>query len=105
MSINRYNQGFGGFGPLEQCKDGKLVKYNDVIGIIDAYKNRVWQLNNLIDEVNNYTNNLENSVKRLHETSLKDMKRAYRNSLIAWASCFVSAILAIRLLAMYWVIT
>jgi len=24
--IQRYNQGFGGFGPLEKCKDGKLVK-------------------------------------------------------------------------------
>jgi hypothetical protein len=30
MSIKRYNQGFGGFGPLEQCDDGKLVKYAHV---------------------------------------------------------------------------
>lgn len=30
MTIQRYNQGFGGFGPLEKCDDGKLVKYADL---------------------------------------------------------------------------
>ncbi|MFZ2172378.1 MAG: hypothetical protein WAW61_22420 [Methylococcaceae bacterium] len=29
MTIQRYNQGFGGFGTLEKCSDGKLVKYSD----------------------------------------------------------------------------
>jgi vacuolar-type H+-ATPase subunit I/STV1 len=29
-NIPRYSQGFGGFGPLELCKDGKLVKVKDV---------------------------------------------------------------------------
>ena len=29
--IQRYTQGFGGFGPLEKCNDGKLVKYEDHI--------------------------------------------------------------------------
>ena len=28
--INRYNQGFGSFGPLEQCKEGRLMKTEDV---------------------------------------------------------------------------
>ena len=27
--IQRYSQGFGGFGPLEKCNDGKLVKFED----------------------------------------------------------------------------
>lgn len=30
MEIKRFNQGFGGFGPLEQCKDGKLMLAADV---------------------------------------------------------------------------
>lgn len=27
--MNRYNQGFGKFGPMEQCKDGLWIKYKD----------------------------------------------------------------------------
>lgn len=27
--IQRYNQGFGGFGPLEKCKDGRLVFFDE----------------------------------------------------------------------------
>ncbi|MFA6213400.1 MAG: hypothetical protein WC714_28445 [Candidatus Obscuribacterales bacterium] len=27
--IQRYSQGFGGFGPLEKCNDGKLVTFKD----------------------------------------------------------------------------
>ena len=27
--IQRYNQGFYGFGPLEKCNTGKLVKFED----------------------------------------------------------------------------
>jgi hypothetical protein len=34
--IQRYNQGFGGFGPLEKCNDGKLVKYEDHESRMDA---------------------------------------------------------------------
>ncbi len=29
-NLKRYNRGFGGFGPLEQCDTGELVKYSDV---------------------------------------------------------------------------
>lgn len=36
MEIKRYNQGFGGFGPLEQCKDGKLVKAEDVLPMLET---------------------------------------------------------------------
>ena len=35
--MNRYNQGFGGFGPMEQSNDGKWVKYEDYDKEIDAY--------------------------------------------------------------------
>ena len=35
--MKRYNQGFGGFGPMEQCDDGKWVKYEDYDKEIDAY--------------------------------------------------------------------
>jgi hypothetical protein len=29
--MDRYNQGFKYFGPMEQCKDGEWVKYDDVL--------------------------------------------------------------------------
>ena len=32
--MNRYNQGFGGFGPMEQSSDGKWVKYEDHVSNI-----------------------------------------------------------------------
>ena len=35
--MKRYNQGFGGFGPMEQSDDGKWVKYEDYDKEIDAY--------------------------------------------------------------------
>ena len=35
--MKRYNQGFGGFGPMEHCDDGKWVKYEDYDKEIDAY--------------------------------------------------------------------
>jgi hypothetical protein len=31
MAIQRYNQGFGFFGPLEKCDTGKLVIYADMV--------------------------------------------------------------------------
>jgi hypothetical protein len=36
--IQRYNQGFGGFGPLEKCSTGKLVLAKDIIPILDFYE-------------------------------------------------------------------
>ena len=35
--MKRYNQGFGGFGIMEQCDDGKWVKYEEYEQEIDAY--------------------------------------------------------------------
>lgn len=43
--IQRYNQGFGSFGPLEQCTTGKLMKAEDVLSYAD--------------KVRSYTDNLE----------------------------------------------
>jgi hypothetical protein len=34
--MKRYNQGFGKFGPMEQCNDGEWVKYDDAARAIDA---------------------------------------------------------------------
>lgn len=31
--MQRYNQGFLKFGPMEQCSEGEWVKYNDVAEI------------------------------------------------------------------------
>lgn len=36
--IQRYNQGFGGFGPLEQSATGKLMKAEDVLSYITELK-------------------------------------------------------------------
>ena len=33
--MDRFNQGFGGFGPMEQCADGKWVKYEEAEKTID----------------------------------------------------------------------
>lgn len=34
--MDRFNQGFGGFGIMEQCDDGKWVKAEEAFEIIDA---------------------------------------------------------------------
>jgi hypothetical protein len=31
MTIQRYNQGFGGFGPLEECSTGKLMNADEAL--------------------------------------------------------------------------
>lgn len=32
--IPRFNQGFGGFGPLEQATEGKLMKAEDILPVL-----------------------------------------------------------------------
>lgn len=34
--IKRYNQGFGGFGPLEECDTGKLMKAKEALTHIES---------------------------------------------------------------------
>jgi F0F1-type ATP synthase assembly protein I len=41
--MKRYNQGFGKFGPMEQCNDGEWVRYEDSERVI----------NNLRDDIRN----------------------------------------------------
>lgn len=40
-NIPRYNQGFGKFGLLEQCKDGELCKASDVESCINSLVNDI----------------------------------------------------------------
>lgn len=47
--LTRYNQGFGGFGPLEQCNSGKLVKYTDVMSVVDANVSLTKQRDDLLE--------------------------------------------------------
>jgi hypothetical protein len=39
--MKRYNQGFGKFGPMEQCNDGEWVRYEDVKSIIKKLQEEV----------------------------------------------------------------
>mgnify|MGYP001809754482 CR=1 FL=1 len=48
--MNRYNQGFGGFGPMEQCNDGKWVKFDDAQKDIQELKGEISQLEISRDE-------------------------------------------------------
>ena len=41
LEIIRYNQGFGGLGPLEQCKDGKLVYAKEAFERIKHLENKL----------------------------------------------------------------
>ena len=34
MKIERFNQGFSKFGPMEMCSEGQWVKWKDVISFI-----------------------------------------------------------------------
>lgn len=36
--IKRYNQGFGFFGPLEECNTGKLMLYKDHVETLCAFR-------------------------------------------------------------------
>lgn len=41
MSKQRYNQGFGKFGPMEKCNTGEWVKVNDVLPEIADLKTAI----------------------------------------------------------------
>jgi len=47
--IQRYNQGFGGFGPLEKCDTGKLMKAEDVLPVINGATLSIREANNNAD--------------------------------------------------------
>lgn len=52
-NFNRYNQGFGKFGPLEQCDDGKLMYVTDHEKIVDEFLDDFDKLVDAHDELDN----------------------------------------------------
>ncbi len=44
MSIQRYNQGFGKFGPMEKCNSGEWCKYNDAMEENESIQSTLWKL-------------------------------------------------------------
>lgn len=69
--IQRYNQGFLKFGPMEQCSDGKWVKYDDVKKRFSDYEDEICDLMNF-DMINDATiENLKKHIDRItHLNSL-----------------------------------
>jgi len=61
--MNRYNQGFWKFGPMEQCNDGIWGKYADflkVLRLVVSMKNsRITELEAELDRANNKIRKLE----------------------------------------------
>ena len=50
--MNRYNQGFWKFGPMEQCKDGIWGKYADFLRVLQyAVKSKNQQIEELTEEL------------------------------------------------------
>jgi len=65
--MNRYNQGFWKFGPMEQCNDGIWGKYADFLKVlrlaVSMKNSHITQLEAELDEANNKIRKLE---QRLH---------------------------------------
>lgn len=67
--IKRYNLGFMKFGPLEQCKDGELIKFEDHKAVMKEQINKMTALLgkeieaqfDLIDEKNEWIDRYENA--------------------------------------------
>lgn len=50
--MNRYNQGFWKFGPMEQCKDGVWAKYADFLRVLHyAVRSKNEQIEELTEEL------------------------------------------------------
>lgn len=50
--MNRYNQGFWKFGPMEQCKDGIWAKYADFLRVLKyAVKSKNVEIERLSEEL------------------------------------------------------
>jgi len=48
--MERYNQGFGKFGPMEQCKDGEWVRYEDAEKEFDELKELFVKANDSVED-------------------------------------------------------
>ena len=80
--MKRYNQGFGKFGPMEQCDDGKWVKYEDYEQEIDAYVE---------------------DLSKFYENSREELIRSWESE-INWIVIAVGASAALVTIGLYWVI-
>lgn len=81
--MNRYNQGFGKFGPMEQEWNGKWVKYEDVI-----------PLENTIKELRQQNASLDHTIDVI-ETKCWD----WRNKSENWFALFCSSMIINAVLA------
>jgi len=50
--MKRYNQGFGKFGPMEQCKDGEWIRYEYYEKLHKKYSNALNKIE-ILHKVNN----------------------------------------------------
>ena len=80
--MKRYNQGFGKFGPMEQCDDGKWVKYEDYEQEIDAYVE---------------------DLSKFYENSREELVRSWESE-INWIVIALGASAALVTIGLYWVI-
>ena len=80
--MKRYNQGFGGFGPMEQCDDGKWVKYEDYEQEIDAYVE---------------------DLSKFYENSREELVRSWESE-INWIVIALGASAALVTIGLYWII-
>lgn len=79
--IERYTQGFYKFGPLEQCNDGDLVKYEDHVDEINAKNDYIAFL---VDENKSVNNDYWDVVRDNSELNKKYFK--LESELLIWKS-------------------
>ena len=80
--MKRYNQGFGKFGPMEQCDNGKWVKYEDYEQEIDAYVE---------------------DLSKFYENSREELIRSWESE-INWIVIAIGASAALVTIGLYWII-
>ena len=80
--MKRYNQGFGKFGPMEQCDNGKWVKYEDYEQEIDAYVE---------------------DLSKFYENSREELVRSWESE-INWIVIALGASAALVTIGLYWII-
>jgi hypothetical protein len=83
-SLNRYDQGFGFFGPLEQCKDGKLVLAEEVIPQLEGLIERNKYLEGRIEAyIRNLTKVADAALEQRDEARL-ELKKVKVTATIGW---------------------
>lgn len=85
-SIPRYNPGFKGFGPMEQCADGKWVRF------VDAYRannDECWALDKL------HKSMLDDASREVREARFELGEERRRSSNLRWLSTFIVLLLLV----------